>query len=175
MGEASLGKSKSTTVDIEERMAEKSRKAFVLGGLSPKLKPVQLWLGVVALTAVAGVICDTFLWALDSRVITCWVVTYASDPFYLMMIVSRFGIAYYKDGILITDIRMIRKHYLTTTFALDLFTCLPLELFAFMPGIPDSDNIILRDVQWKYLAIFRCNRLLRLYFVFSHFGKQTCF
>ena len=143
--------------------------------MSPKSTCMQLFLSLVAVSVVVGLSCDTLLWAFDSRVDSspCWYMVYIIDSLYVLMMATKMLTAYYQDGILITNGPMIRKHYLQTTFALDLFSCLPFELWTFLPGIPDLEESHRRHLllPLQYLAMFRANRLVRLYYVWSHFGK----
>ena len=143
--------------------------------MSPKSTSMQLFLSIVAVSVVVGLCSDSLIWSFDSRVDAspCWWITYICDGMYMLMMLTKMFTAYYQDGVLITNGPMIRKHYLRTTFALDLFSCLPTGLWTFLPGIPDLEEKHQRHqiLALRYFAMFRANRLVRLYYFWAHFGK----
>lgn len=134
--------------------------------LSPNHKRMRVWETFVICTVICTLCVDSFMPAFDTKIITLWVFAYSFDIVFVIDICLRFIIAYMQDGILITDRRLIRRHYLRTTFSVDLFSVLPLDLLVLVsPGL-GSAGIIRR------LAQYRCiNRLFRGHRIYSYFGK----
>ncbi len=136
--------------------------------LSPNTKRMRLWESFVVITVICTVCVDIFMPAFDSRITVLWVLAYFFDVVFLIDICLRFFLGYMIDGILVSDLGMICRHYLKTTFFVDFFTVLPLDLLVFAsPGV-GSDEIM------KRLAQYRCiNRIFRGHRIISYFGKHS--
>ncbi|XP_070566365.1 uncharacterized protein [Ptychodera flava] len=134
--------------------------------LSPHTTAMRLWECCIVITVAITFSLEMFLAAFDSQLLVLWVIAYLFDFIYLLDIVRHFFLGYMENGILITDRRKIRKHYLLTTFIVDLFTVLPLDLLVFIsPGVVPG--------HMKRLAQYRCiNRLLRVHRILSFFNSR---
>ncbi|XP_038053282.1 cyclic nucleotide-gated channel cone photoreceptor subunit alpha-like [Patiria miniata] len=167
--------SESVTLEVEEPLAgertglraspsldDQPQKWF----LSPHTNRMQVWDTLVIVSAVFSFSLDLFMFAFDSKLVALWVLTYVGDAFFITDIFLRFFRGYMKDGILITDRHRIRRHYLKTTFCLDLYSVLPLDFIVFVePGL-GAAGIMKQLAQFRWINSFvRCSRL------FSFFGK----
>ncbi|XP_077978719.1 uncharacterized protein LOC144434138 [Glandiceps talaboti] len=154
--------------DSEQRMIGARKQAWSKPPfyISPHTTSMRLWECIVVVTVVITFSLEMFLAAFDSQLVILWVIAYVFDFLYVLEIIRHFFLGYMENGILITDRQKIRKHYLQTTFILDLFTVLPLDLLVFIsPGIVPG--------HMKTLAQYRCiNRLLRVHRVLSFFDSR---
>ncbi|XP_071956713.1 uncharacterized protein [Antedon mediterranea] len=143
--------------------------------LSPHTFWMQRWEALVVTTVIFTSALEVFIAVLDSRVLGLWVFVYLCDFIFIIDIVLRFFVGYMKNGILISDVRLIRKHYLRTTFIPDIVSVLPLGLIVLAkPGIQVADGFVttLTNIVPK-LAQYRCmNRLLRVYRIESYFEMK---
>lgn len=173
----------SVTVDMEvedggdEPVSETSQLRPAVGYraptafyLSPNTRRMRLWESFVVITVIASLCIEVFMPAFDTTIIVLWILSYFFDVVFLIDIFLRFFLAYMIDGILITDLKKIIRHYLRTTFILDFYSVLPVDLLVFVhPGV-DADEV------WRWLAIYRCiNRLVRAHRLLSYFGKYFLF
>ncbi len=162
--------SASTTVDMldpgeEIEGTHDSKPGWFHRHLEPHSKILRVWQILVVLSVMNTIFLDTFMWSFDSRILDLWALVYVMDAIYIINIALKFYTAYYERGIVITDSAKIRRHYLKTTFFVDLITIMPLELVALAPTFGT----------WRYVAVFRCNRLIRLYAVFQFYGKYSIY
>lgn len=77
----------------------------------------------------------------------------------------RAHVAFYnEEGVAVTHPVQTARHYLRTSFALDLIAWLPIELlvYAFLPA-PLSKR------QWRLIAVLRLNRLAQMTKVWNAF------
>ena len=134
--------------------------------LNPQNNRVRAWETLIIIAILTAYSLDLFLAAFDSDILQLWIILYTCDVLYLIDIVMSFFRGYMKDGILIADSNKIKRHYLRTTFPIDLFTILPTDLIALAyPGL-GSPRI------WKLIANYRfANRVFRIYRIFVYFGE----
>ncbi|XP_076825494.1 uncharacterized protein LOC143471047 [Clavelina lepadiformis] len=70
-----------------------------------------------------------------------------------------------KESVLVTHPYHTARHYLQTSFTVDLISWFPFELIVYgLLAAPHSQQ------QWKLVAIFRISRVLQIYKIFSYFS-----
>ncbi|XP_072050260.1 cyclic nucleotide-gated channel alpha-3-like [Amphiura filiformis] len=162
MGDGSQANSTKVDMTYEPGENAEDRRLFrcLNRQLGPNSRLVQTWQVLVVLSIIVDVFLNSFLWAFDSRIRAMWFIVYGMDVIYIINIAVKFFLPYYDKGIVITDRNKIRRHYLkSATFFVDILTMVPLECIALSPAL----------ISMKYVAVFRSNRLIRLYAVFVYF------
>ena len=140
--------------------------AFSDTSISPRTAAYRRWHDVVVLSAVLACCLGIFMASMDSTSLALWTIVYMSDAMYISDIIISFYTAYEGgDGVLVTNRRQIRKHYILTTFVPDLLSVLPTEL-VFLCLLAGGTKLPV----WKTLTLLRLNRLLRLHKVLNFFG-----
>lgn len=104
----------------------------------------------------------TFQAAFHADIAWQWGVIYALDVLYALSIVLRFFSGYQERGVQVSDRRKIALHYLKTSFAPELLSVLPIEVFSFAASEPI----------WA-AAIMRLNRCIRGYRVWTLIGERS--
>ena len=131
--------------------------------ISPKSTWFRLWDGFAAAASFFSVMFILFLACFSSKEKWILGLSYAFDFIYLIDLVLHFKLAFYKDGILMTDKKEIIQRVRKQRLKLDLVSLLPIEIFMFVRRFPHP---------WYHEArLFRLNRILRYKRVLSYLGK----
>ena len=125
------------------------------------------WDVVVVISIVPSVFLVVYQATFDATVGWHWALTYSGDVLFIAWIVLNCLRSYTnKRGEEIKDQEMIIIHYALTSFAVDLVSVLPFEMFAVVGGLSDLGYVV---------AVLRLNRLLRLYRVWTFLRKLGSF
>jgi len=99
-----------------------------------------------------------YMFAFDSMTLGLHLVLYTCDLVNVINMAATFRLAYEdEDGILVTDLSLIRRRYLKSTFFVDVLSAVPFELFVI--GYPASTPLL------------RLNRLFHAYQLGAFFGN----
>ena len=139
-------------VELGERGAEKEGCTLSLI-FDPSGRLSYWWSAVVSVAFLYN------LWAIfyrfsfeeinhDNRV-TWFSLDYSCDFIYILDVLFHFRVGYLEDGVLVTNTRRLRVHYLSTTvFYIDVLCLLPLDMLY---------------LSFSYNSAFRCVRLVKIY------------
>lgn len=120
------------------------------------------WQEVLVLAVIISLFLGVFMVTLDSTKIGVWILVYLCDALFIVDMVLMFFTTYKgKGGIQVYKRNKIIRKYLRNQFSVDLLSVLPIEVFAFLLD---------KDTLWMNIALFRLNRLLRVYKIFAYFG-----
>lgn len=134
------------------------------------LKPSMLldaWETLVAASIFVSIMLVIFQVAFDAGIVWQWLVAYVADALFIASMIVRFLTGYMKRGVLVTERKLVVLHYLKRSFAVDLLSVLPFEVFALMtPGdLERGETLVLA-------AFLRLNRCIRCYRVWVHIGNK---
>ena len=119
------------------------------------------WETLVVSSIVPSFLLVTFQAAFHADIAWQWGIIYALDVLYALSIVLRFFSGYQERGVQVSDRKKIALHYLKTSFAPELLSVLPVEVFSFAASEP----------VWA-AAVMRLNRCLRCYRVWTLIGER---
>ena len=129
--------------------------------LSRSSKVTAIWETTIASSILFSTFLVTFQAAFHAGIVWQLVIVYLLDVLYLCGVLLRFLTGYKARGVVVTERRKIALQYAKTALLPDLFSLLPLEIFA----LAASDNV-------GYIAAFlRLNRCSRCYRVWTYLCK----
>lgn len=154
------GRRMSRNVAVDRGVAARLRSFF-----NPSLW-LSAWEALVVASIVPTILLVVFQVAFDAEIVWQWVVIYSADALFIASIVARFLTGYMKRGVLVTDRKMVVLNYLKRSFFVDLFTVVPLEIFAFAATGSREEVLVVA-------AYLRLNRCVRCYRVWTFISEQV--
>ncbi|XP_061089910.1 cyclic nucleotide-gated cation channel alpha-4 [Conger conger] len=137
------------------------------------------------------IICRTCFDAIEENYLAVWLtVDYVSDLFYVADTVVRFRTGYRDQGILVTDITLLKKHYMRSSrFYWDMASLLPTDLLYLQLGIHNplvrvnrflrtarlSEAFERMETRTSYPNTFRISKLMLYIFVLIHWNACLYF
>lgn len=155
------GRRMSRNVAVEHRGVAARLRSF----FNPSLW-LSAWEALVVASIVPSILLVVFQVAFDAEIVWQWVVIYSADALFIASIVARFLTGYMKRGVLVTDRKMVVLNYLKRSFFVDLFTVVPLEIFAFAATGSREEVLVVA-------AYLRLNRCVRCYRVWTFISEQV--
>ena len=131
--------------------------------ISPRSKAYRFWDVLNTLAIFLTCLVVPFQACFSSNVVAFWVLSYVFDALFLIDVLLRFHVGYFRKGSLITEKKLVRKRYVRGAFGPDVLTLVPLDFLVFA---------VSTSSRWhQTLSLLRLNRVLRVYRLFSFFGE----
>lgn len=129
-------------------------KFYIQWLLSPNGLFVQVWENFILVASILTTLLIIYQASFNAFIPWVWAVSYLLDAIYMLDIVLQFFFGYIEKGITITTTKQTIKHYIKTTFLIDIASIIPFELLGAISAIGPSPYVA---------TIARLNRILRLY------------
>lgn len=133
-------------------------------------KTTKIWdFYILFVVCFFGAIVEMYRVTMKDHALTLTIILYLFDFFYIVRIYINFHMSFTDEmGAFMTNRRAIIKHYMRERagFRIDILTVIPFEFIAFIFFLNPY-------IFWTLFIYCRCNRFIRLFFVFDYFRKTN--